>query len=77
MPSRERFCSPRGLRGFGASSGCTADDRRDLTTMADLFEDSAREHFRRHAPLAERMRPRSFEEFFGQEVRDLRVDGVV
>jgi putative ATPase len=35
--------------------------------MADLFEDSAREHFRRHAPLAERMRPRSFEEFFGQE----------
>jgi len=35
--------------------------------MTDLFESNAREHFRRHAPLADRMRPRSFEEFFGQE----------
>ncbi len=35
--------------------------------MADLFEQNALEHYRRHAPLADRMRPRSFEEFFGQE----------
>ena len=35
--------------------------------MADLFEQNAREHYRRHAPLADRMRPRSFEEFFGQD----------
>ena len=35
--------------------------------MADLFEQNAREHYRRHAPLADRMRPKSFEEFFGQE----------
>lgn len=35
--------------------------------MTDLFEQNAREHYRRHAPLADRMRPRSLEEFFGQE----------
>ena len=35
--------------------------------MADLFEQNARSYYRRHAPLAERMRPRSFEEFAGQE----------
>lgn len=35
--------------------------------MPDLFEANAREYYRRHAPLAERLRPRSFAEFFGQE----------
>jgi putative ATPase len=35
--------------------------------VADLFEENAREHYRQHAPLADRMRPRSFDEFFGQE----------
>jgi len=35
--------------------------------LADLFEQNAREHYRRHAPLADRMRPRDFGEFFGQE----------
>jgi len=35
--------------------------------VADLFEANAREHYRQHAPLADRMRPRSFEEFFGQQ----------
>ena len=34
--------------------------------MTDLFEQNARAHYRRHAPLADRLRPRSFEEFFGQ-----------
>ena len=33
----------------------------------DLFEQNARDHYRRHAPLADRMRPRSFEEFYGQQ----------
>lgn len=33
----------------------------------DLFEVSRREQFEREAPLAYRMRPRSFEEFVGQE----------
>ena len=32
-----------------------------------LFEDSARQQLDRHAPLAARMRPRSFDEFVGQE----------
>ncbi len=36
-------------------------------TMTDLFEQNAREHYRRHAPLADRMRPRGFDEFFGQQ----------
>jgi putative ATPase len=35
--------------------------------VADLFEENAREHYRHHAPLADRLRPRSFEEFYGQE----------
>ena len=35
--------------------------------VRDLFEQNAREHYRKHAPLADRMRPRSFDEFFGQE----------
>jgi len=35
--------------------------------MSDLFEINAREYYRKHAPLAQRMRPRSFDEFFGQE----------
>jgi len=35
--------------------------------MSDLFEVSAREYYRKHAPLARRMRPRTFDEFFGQE----------
>ncbi len=34
--------------------------------MADLFEYQAREHFKRQAPLAERMRPKRLSEFFGQ-----------
>jgi replication-associated recombination protein RarA len=32
-----------------------------------LFENSARQQLDRHAPLAARMRPRSFDEFVGQE----------
>ena len=32
-----------------------------------LFEDSARQQLDRHAPLAARMRPRSFDEFVGQD----------
>ena len=32
-----------------------------------LFENSARQQLDRHAPLAARMRPRSFDEFIGQE----------
>ena len=35
--------------------------------MTDLFEQNAKEHYRRHAPLADRLRPRDFDEFFGQE----------
>jgi putative ATPase len=34
--------------------------------MADLFEQQARAYYRRHAPLAERMRPQRLDEFFGQ-----------
>jgi putative ATPase len=33
----------------------------------DLFERNAQEYYRRHAPLAERLRPRGFEELFGQD----------
>ena len=36
-------------------------------SVSDLFEQNAREHYRQHAPLADRMRPRNFDEFFGQE----------
>ena len=35
--------------------------------MADLFDEAAREYYRTHAPLADRMRPRDFSEFFGQD----------
>lgn len=35
--------------------------------MADLFERKMLEHLNREAPLADRMRSRTFEEFFGQE----------
>jgi len=35
--------------------------------MSDLFEASAREAYRKQAPLAQRMRPSSFAEFAGQE----------
>jgi putative ATPase len=35
--------------------------------MPDLFEVNARDYYRRHAPLAGRMRPGGFDEFFGQE----------
>ncbi len=35
--------------------------------MTDLFEQSAREYYRRHAPLADRMRPAGLEGFEGQQ----------
>jgi putative ATPase len=35
--------------------------------MGDLFESNAREYYERNAPLADRMRPRGFDEFFGQQ----------
>lgn len=35
--------------------------------MKDLFDQSLEENLKREAPLADRMRPRDFEEFFGQE----------
>ena len=34
--------------------------------MPDLFEKNLREHYRKNAPLAERMRPRTLDEYFGQ-----------
>jgi putative ATPase len=36
-------------------------------SVVSLFEQNAREHYRKHAPLADRMRPRAFDEFFGQD----------
>ncbi|MFH1236134.1 MAG: replication-associated recombination protein A [Parcubacteria group bacterium] len=35
--------------------------------MADLFEEKMKQSLRREAPLADRMRSRTFDEFFGQE----------
>ncbi len=35
--------------------------------MDDLFDKNLEEHLRKRAPLAERMRPKDFEYFFGQE----------
>ena len=35
--------------------------------MTDLFDKNLEEHLRKRAPLAERMRPKDFEYFFGQE----------
>jgi len=35
--------------------------------MKDLFDDNLEENLRKEAPLAERMRPRDFEYFYGQE----------
>ncbi|MEX0600070.1 MAG: AAA family ATPase [Rhodothermales bacterium] len=35
--------------------------------MTDLFEEAARRHLKSSAPLAERMRPRTLDEFVGQE----------
>ena len=35
--------------------------------MADLFSDAASERAGRSAPLAQRLRPRSLDEFVGQE----------
>ncbi|HJS28023.1 MAG TPA: replication-associated recombination protein A, partial [Anaerolineales bacterium] len=35
--------------------------------MTDLFDHSLQERMRREAPLAARMRPRSLDEFVGQE----------
>ena len=35
--------------------------------MKDLFDDNLEENLKKEAPLAERMRPRDFEYFYGQE----------
>jgi putative ATPase len=35
--------------------------------MSDLFKEAARKHMMKRAPLADRMRPRSLDEFVGQE----------
>ena len=35
--------------------------------MADLFQQNAEDYFRRHAPLAERMRPHGLDDLIGQE----------
>jgi len=37
------------------------------SVMPDLFEKNLREYYRVNAPLADRMRPRTLDEFFGQE----------
>ena len=44
----------------------------------DLFEHSRQEQFEREAPLAHRLRPRGFEEFFGGVSQDgCQLGGVI
>lgn len=38
-----------------------------MTSMDSLFEQGRQQHARAQAPLPERMRPRNFDEFVGQE----------
>jgi putative ATPase len=57
-------------RGFTISHRFKAkpvDEEKSLKKQTDLFEKKGKELFKREAPLADRMRPRTLDEFVGQD----------